>query len=141
MAEVSKIKLPGATTPHTVKDTYGRQHIAYGVTHSSSTSTAYKVYIAEFDGNLNKITDYQDGLAEGFMGILGKVQPNVLSGTPCDANDALDFIRLVKSDTLSFYEKLPKGTIYKGITSDCETFIQNINKYDYLFHLCDNGDY
>ena len=43
MAEVSKIKLPGATTPHTIKDTYGRQHIAYGVTHSSSTSTAYYV--------------------------------------------------------------------------------------------------
>lgn len=63
MAEVSKIKLPGATTPHTIKDTYGRQHIAYGVTHSSSTSTAYKVYIAEFDGNPNKITDYQNGLA------------------------------------------------------------------------------
>ena len=63
MAEVSKIKLPGATTPHTIKDTYGRQHIAYGVTHSSSTSTAYKVYIAEFDGNPNKITDYQNGIA------------------------------------------------------------------------------
>ena len=28
-------------------------------------------------------------------------------------------------------------TIYKGIASECETFIQNINKYDYLFHLCD----
>lgn len=96
------------------------------------------VYLDEF---LAVLSDYQDGLAEGFMGILGKVQPNVLSGTPCDANDALDFIRLVKSDTLSFYEKLPKGTIYKGITSDCETFIQNINKYDYLFHLCETGDY
>ena len=63
MAEVSKIKIPGVTTPYTVKDTYSRQHIAYGVTHSSSTSTAYKVYIPEFEGNPNKITDYQNGLA------------------------------------------------------------------------------
>ena len=52
-------------------------------------------------------------------------------------DNALDFIDQVKKKTILFYEGLPKETIYKGIVSECETFIQNINKYIYLFKLCD----
>lgn len=96
------------------------------------------VYLDEF---LDVISDYQDGLAEGYMGILGKMQPNVIKGTSSDALNAIDFIEEVKAGTLSFYDKIPQETIYKGITSECETFIQNINKYNYLFHLCDIRPY
>ena len=96
------------------------------------------VYLDEF---LDIISDYQDGLAEGYMGILGKMQPNVIKGTSSDALNAIDFIEEVKAGTLSFYDKIPQETIYKGITSECETFIQNINKYNYLFHLCDIRPY
>lgn len=92
------------------------------------------VYLDDF---LEILSDYQDGLAEGYMGILGKMQPNVIKGTPSEALNAFDFISEVKYATITFYENLPKDTIYKGIASECETFIQNINKYDYLFHLCD----
>ena len=92
------------------------------------------VYLDDF---LEILSDYQDGLAEGYMGILGKMQPNVIKGTPSVALNAFDFISEVKYNTITFYESLPKDTIYKGIASECETFIQNINKYDYLFHLCD----
>jgi hypothetical protein len=92
------------------------------------------VYLDDF---LEILSDYQDGLAEGYMGILGKMQPNVIKGTPSEALNAFDFISEVKYATITFYESLPKDTIYKGIASECETFIQNINKYDYLFHLCD----
>ena len=86
------------------------------------------VYLDEFLGILS---DYQDGLAEGYMGILGKMQPNVIKGTPRDALNAFDFISEVKSATTAFYDKIPQETIYKGITSECETFIQNINKCSY----------
>lgn len=96
------------------------------------------VYLDEF---LDVISDYQDGLAEGYMGILGKMQPNVIKGTSSDALNAIDFIEEVKAGTLSFYDKIPQETVYKGITSECETFIQNINKYNYLFHLCDIRPY
>ena len=96
------------------------------------------VYLDEFLGILS---DYQDSLAEGYMGILGKMQPNVIKGTPSNALNAFDFISEVKSATIAFYDKIPQETIYKGITSECETFIQNINKYDYLFHLCDIRPY
>lgn len=96
------------------------------------------VYLDEF---LDILSDYQDGLAEGYMGILGKMQPNVIKGIPSETLNATDFIEEVKIGTLSFYSKIPQETIYKGITSECETFIQNINKYKYLFSLCDVRPY
>lgn len=96
------------------------------------------VYLDEF---LDILSDYQDRLAEGYMGILGKMQPNVIKGTTSDALNAIDLIEEVKAGTLSFYDKIPQETIYKGITSECETFIQNINKYKYLFSLCDVRPY
>lgn len=92
------------------------------------------VYLDEF---LEILSDYQDGLAEGYMGILGKMQPNFIKGTPSEVLNAFDFISEVKYGTIDFYKKIPEDVIYKGIASECETFIQNINKYDYLFHLCD----
>lgn len=92
------------------------------------------VYLDEF---LDIISDYQDGLAEGYMGILGKMQPNAVKGIPSESLNALDFINEVLKGTISFYDKIPKETIYKGIASECETFIQNISKYKYLFSLCD----
>lgn len=96
------------------------------------------VYLDEF---LSILSSYQDSLAEGYMGILGKMQPNVIKGTSSNTLNANDFIEEVKAGTLSFYDKIPKETVYKGITSECETFIQNINKYKYLFSLCDIRPY
>lgn len=96
------------------------------------------VYLDEF---LDILSEYQDGLAEGYMGILGKMQPNVIKGTPSDSLNAVDFINEVRGATIVFYDKIPQETIYKGIASECETFIQNINKYKYLFELCDIRPY
>lgn len=96
------------------------------------------VYLDEF---LEILSDYQDSLAEGYMGILGKMQPNVIKGIASDTLNAIDFITEVKNSTISFYDKIPHETVYKGITSECETFIQNINKYKYLFGLCDIRPY
>ena len=89
------------------------------------------------DDFLGLLSDYQDGLAEGYMGILGKMQPNVIKGTPCDCLNAIDFINEVKSNTYKYYDNIPEGTSYAGIKSECETFIHNILKYKYLFELCD----
>ena len=75
------------------------------------------------------------------MGILGKMLPNVIKGIPSDTLNAIDFINEVRSATVVFYDKIPQETVYKGIASECETFIQNINKYKYLFELCDVRPY
>ena len=93
------------------------------------------------DDFIEVLSEYQDGLAEGYMGITGKMQPNVINGGSCTTYNALDFIEEVRDKTLSFYNRIPQQTIYKGIASECETFIQNINKYKYLFGLCDLKTY
>lgn len=102
--------------------------------HWSAPKKNIHIYLDEF---LSIISDYQDGLAEGYMGILGKMQPNVIKGGVSSALNAIDFIEELKSNTLAFYTKIPQEPIYAGIKSECETFIQNINKYKYLFGLCD----
>lgn len=96
---------------------------------------------SRLDEFLDVLSGYQDGLAEGYMGILGKMQPNAVKGVPSDTLNANDFIREVRLATIEFYDKIPKDTAYKGITSDCEAFIQSINKYVYLFSLCDVTPY
>lgn len=57
------------------------------------------VYLDEFLGILS---DYQDGLAEGYMGILGKMQPNVIKGTASNTLNAIDFIEEVNSRYIIF---------------------------------------
>lgn len=96
------------------------------------------VYLDEF---LDIISDYQDGLAEEYQGLLGHMQPNVIKGTPSDVLNAIDFINEVKAGTTKFYENIPEGTLYVGIRSECETFIHNILKYKYLFELTDVKPY
>lgn len=92
------------------------------------------VYLDDF---LNIISDYQDTLAEGYMGIMGKMSPNAIKGIASNTSNALEFIEEVRTATLSFYESIPTEPIYVGIKSETEVLIQNINKYKYLFGLCD----
>lgn len=96
------------------------------------------VYLDDF---LEVLEDYQDALAEEYQGLLGRMQPNVITGTPSSALNAMDFILEVKNSTFKFYESIPEGTSYAGIKSECETFIHNILKFKYLFELCDIRPY
>lgn len=91
----------------------------------------------QLDDFLEILSDYEDTLAEGIMGALNvQIPAGSIKGTPCDITDALSFIRDIKSNTLEFYSKLSDKPLLCGIKSECETFIQNINKFDYLFSLC-----
>lgn len=96
------------------------------------------VYLDEF---LDILSDYQDGLAEEYQGLLGHMQPNVIRGIESNTLNAIDFIKEVKKRTEEFYNKIPEGNSYAGIKSECETFIHNILKYKYLFELCDIKPY
>lgn len=92
------------------------------------------VYLDEFHDILG---DYQDALAEGYMGILGQMGPNDVPYKECRDDNANSFIENVLTATKEFYGQIPEGSEFKGITGETESFIQNINKYNYLFHLCD----
>lgn len=96
------------------------------------------VYLDEF---LDILSEYQDGLAEEFQGLLGHMQPNAIRGIESNTLNAIDFIMEVKQGTYKFYTNIPEGVEYSGIKSECETFIHNILKYKYLFELCDNKPY
>lgn len=90
------------------------------------------------DEFLDVISDYQDTVAEGIMGALGiHLGPNDVAGDPGTSTSAQQFVKEVKTGTLQFYARIPNEPLYAGLKSECETFIQNVNKYDYLFSLCD----
>lgn len=98
------------------------------------------------DNNIHKYLDdffkilveYQDELVEDYMGINGKISPTSIRSIDSDEDNAYTFIHEVRDETLAFYSKLPNDIIYKGIVSECESFIHNINKYNYLFRLCNS---
>lgn len=95
------------------------------------------VYLDEF---LEVISDYQDTVAEGIMGVLSvHLGPSDVKGDPGNAQNAQQFVDEVKAGTLSFYKQIPEDPLYAGLKSECETFIQNVNKFDYLFSLCDGA--
>lgn len=95
------------------------------------------VYLDEF---LEVISDYQDTVAEGIMGVLSvHLGPSDVKGDPGNAQNAQQFVDEVKAGTLSFYKQIPENPLYAGLKSECETFIQNCNKFDYLFSLCDGA--
>ena len=86
------------------------------------------------------ISEFQDSIAEDLMGITGKMRPNTLKSIPSDALTAPLLVTEMINGTIHFYDNLPKYTIYKGIASECENFIHKLNKYKYLFELCDNNN-
>lgn len=91
------------------------------------------------DEFLDIISDYQDTVAEGIMGVLGiHLGPNDVSGISSTASTASQLVKEVKDSTLAYYSKIPDSPLYAGLKSECETFIQNVNKYDYLFSLTDS---
>ena len=106
--------------------------------HWSAPKKNIHVYLDEF---LSILSDYQDSLAEEYQGIERRIQPNEIKGNSGSATNALDFICEVRDETINFYNSLPQEPLYKGIISECETFIHNINKYKYLFGLCDIRTY
>ena len=106
--------------------------------HWSAPKKNIHVYLDEF---LSVLSDYQDSLAEEYQGIERRIQPNEIKGNSGSATNALDFICEVRDETINFYNSLPQEPLYKGIISECKTFIHNINKYKYLFGLCDIRTY
>lgn len=76
------------------------------------------------DEFLEVISDYQDTVAEGIMGVLGvHLGPNDVVGNPGNASNAMQLVDEVKTGTLAFYSRIPNDPLYAGLKSECETFI------------------
>lgn len=90
------------------------------------------------DGFWKSLYEFQDTVAEGWMGIEGKISdPFEIPCIPADELYPLDFIREVEKRVLDFYNLIPADDPrYKGLSGETESFIQEIEKYKYLFGLC-----
>ena len=82
------------------------------------------------------LSSYQDALAEDYMGINGRIRPDILTGISSNAIEPNTFISEIIENTLSFYSQIDSNVVYAGIKSETETFIHNLNKIKYLFSLC-----
>ena len=82
------------------------------------------------------LSSYQDALAEDYMGINGRVRPDILTGISSNAIEPNTFISEIIENTLGFYSQIDSSVVYAGIKSETETFIHNLNKIKYLFSLC-----
>lgn len=82
------------------------------------------------------LSSYQDALAEDYMGINGRVRPDILTGISSNAIEPNTFISEIIENTSGFYSQIDSSVVYAGIKSETETFIHNLNKIKYLFSLC-----
>lgn len=90
------------------------------------------------DKFLDEISEFQDAIAEGYLGIKGEFNYNDIHGVFIEVSSAFELAFRLRGDLIYFYEILPDTTLFKGLISECENFIQVVNKYKYLFSLC-NG--
>ena len=94
------------------------------------------IYLDDF---LEIISDYQDMIAEITQGILGNyIKLNKIKGKSIPegvAENPHDFCVWLLKNVISFYNLLTFDFMI-GIKSETETFIKDIQKYNYLLNLC-----
>ena len=90
------------------------------------------------DKFLDEISEFQDAIAEGYLGIKGSLNNDDIRGIFIKADSAFELAFKLRGDLIYFYDGIPDIVLYKGLMSECENFIQVVNKYKYLFGLC-NG--
>lgn len=103
--------------------------------HWSATNISTHEYLDKF---LDEISEFQDAIAEGYLGIRGRLNNDDIQGVFIKADSAFELAFKLRGDLIYFYEVLPDIHLYKGLISEWENFIQVVNKYKYLFSLC-NG--
>lgn len=103
--------------------------------HWSSLSKSIHEYLEDLEGELR---EKQDEIAEVYQGLtdqrIGAVE--VIAKT-CECGGPLEFIDLIISQTLRFYEGVPETIEYCGLRSVIEELVAVGQKYRYLFRLCE----
>lgn len=107
--------------------------------HFASPSKNIHLYIDEF---WEKLLDFIDSVAEGYMGINGYLGPNDIKATNYDFINAEEFIDSICDRLDKFHEEIPNGAKWSGLKSLCEDFIQTAFQYRYLFAMSnENGNF
>ena len=106
------------------------------VLHWAASGKDIHEYLDDF---WKEIYEFQDTVAEGYMGILGQLDTDIVY-KPAESDNPWEFVREVESKTVDFYNLLPSDPRYKGLSGEIESFIQEIEKYKYLFSLCNKSE-
>ena len=80
---------------------------------------------------------FQDTVAEGYMGINGKLDSNIPFLMP-ESNTPAEFIQELEEKVLDCYKLFDDEPKYQGLKGEFESFIQTIEKYKYLFGLTED---
>lgn len=94
------------------------------------------------DDIMDRISDFEDQVAEVEQAINGNLPFNKLKGTEYKATGLKKFVEDVISDTNEFYKKVKNmGEKYVGMSSDCESFLSDMQRNLYLVNFTMKEDF
>lgn len=103
--------------------------------HWSSLSKSIHEYLEDLEGELR---EKQDEIAEVYQGLTDqRIGAGEVIAKTCECGGPLEFIDLIISQTLRFYEGVPETIEYCGLRSVIEELVAVGQKYRYLFRLCE----
>ena len=86
-----------------------------------------------FDEVADSLADFQDKVSEVEQSMSGRLPMNRLSGTKYEISTPQQMLKDLFNDVMSFYKGLEKlGDDYVGMRSDCEAYLSEIQRQQYL---------
>lgn len=86
-----------------------------------------------FDDIADSLADFQDKVSEVEQSMSGRLPLNKLEGTRYDISSPQQMLKDLLSDVKTFYSGLQKlGDDYIGMRSDCEAYISDLQRQQYL---------
>lgn len=94
------------------------------------------------DDIMDRISSFEDQVAEVEQSISGNLPLNKLKGTEYKATGLKKFVEDVIDETNKFYQKVKGfGEKYVGMASDCESFISDMQRNSYLVNFTIKEDF
>lgn len=100
--------------------------------HWAAKNNSTHVRIDEF---LDKLSDYEDAIAEDCQGIEGQVRVGTFSSIPCGASDIFEVLEAIKNDLISIKNTYDNNPEYIGVINETEDFFHTLKLYKYLLTI------
>lgn len=90
----------------------------------------------DLDDVLSLISDYQDTIAENYMGLFGNLPLGFLNGVQPDSNDPLEVIDDIITTLRNFHSMHRDNVAYTGMVNATEDLLEQLPVKKYLIQLC-----
>lgn len=88
------------------------------------------------DEILDLVSDYEDVIAENYMGSFGVLPMGFLRGEQPETNDPMELLDVIKKDLEGFHERYSSSAEYIGMINATEDLLQNLPVKKYLLDQC-----